>query len=128
MRKQKTGADKIPTMKEKELKKLKWNLHILYRKAIKHYHKKIEEMVNAEKSLSKVRKLNSRVDYWVGKSKALRCPAFKPAGDGTAYCFVYEPKWSQGYISLFRYRCLGCRVKKKEAKIKGTFNAVFNSK
>lgn len=110
----------------KELRKIKRKLRRTWRKGYKHLEKKVKEMLDAEESLGKIGRLEERVKYWLGKAKASECPAYIHTGKAQARCGV-RGEYSSSMDWLFREYCFECKLTKKEALKKATFNGVFGN-
>lgn len=121
------GKNDLPKMSPKELRKLYKSLQETWKKLLHHRAETLKHLYATDSSMKKVNTLERRVQYWLGKQRALGCPAYKPCGQGSrsGMCFVHNPQWGQNYDHLFRYKCAKCTIPPKQAKIKATWNGIF---
>jgi len=113
-------------MSPRELRKLYHKLERLQKKAGDFYWKKIKEERRAEHSTKLVRALKKRIMYWMGKRRALKCPAFKVISNKQdCKCFVHGRECVESYRSLFCWSCALCTLTPAQARVRGTFNSIF---
>lgn len=124
------GKKDIPKMRPKELRKLYEKLEKTWKKLARHSSVTAKHLYATYDAMAKTQRLEQRTLYWLGKQKALKCPAFKPCAKGSrsAQCFVHDPQYGESYRYLFRYKCANCKIPPNQAKIKATWNGIFGQK
>ena len=120
------GREKIPKMKVKTLKKMRQRLKKTWAKTWIEWDKATRHQIETESSLAKIRGLETRINYWIGKSKATDCPAHLHTGHSEVRCAVHSNGWdSWSMRHLYSNYCSKCKLSKKEAMKQATFNGIF---
>lgn len=118
--------DRVRKMEEKELRVLRKKLLKTRSKTMEEYWRARNHLEDTDESLNKIGRLQERVNYWIGKQKAQKCPAHIYHAKAGAQCAVsFDYAMSMWY--LYNRYCSQCTLGKKEAMKQATFNRVFNN-
>jgi len=117
--------DRVTKMEEKELRVLRRRLLKTRSMTSEEYWKAKNHLEDTGESLNKLDRLQNRVNYWIGKHKAQKCPAHTH-GKTTAQCAV-SFDYTISMWHLYNRYCSQCTLGKKEAMKQATFNRVFNN-
>jgi len=111
-------------MSDTELRKLRDNLERTAERVCEQERHARRFLRDVQHSAEEVYKLTKRTKYYIGKKKAMQCPAFANGDQYSSECKCMD--WSYGtWQKLFVRDCANCTLTNKEAITKATFRGIF---
>lgn len=118
------ARNKIPRMSDKDLRKLRDNLERTAERVREQERQARRFLNDVQHSAEELYRLAKRTKYYIGKHKAMQCPAFAKGDRYYSECKAMD--WSRGsWQNLFVRDCANCVLTNKEAVTKATFRGIF---